>query len=342
MSNMTFHRNIIPLLLLSVLFAACEKDNSATYASVDGLKGKWAPIHDNWLTDRYLAFEKGTLSTHKLYETFLAKDGKIWSWSQYDIDTVINVQPYRISDGILYVGRNNLGACRIQNDTLLLGKQKYMRILEMTGRHFTHLCFADNMNPQTPTLTTGKAAKTITIPCYMADAIPWFRRITIGTPSNRLNDIRIQTAASVEEKDSLTFSIDENTANRVENEQVYFYHPATGVVALVIQQLPTVSGIRVDYVDDNERTLRIGSGANNNLVVHYHLIDPSTPDDTIIISVEEEGQWLKVHESVSATKFSLGIEPNNTEERKAILKLHYPGAEDYILTIIQRGSDPDE
>ena len=60
------------LFLLAFAFAACNKeDQSAT--SIEGLKGKWAPIHEDWLTDKFLEFDKGYLTTHALPGSFFAK-----------------------------------------------------------------------------------------------------------------------------------------------------------------------------------------------------------------------------------------------------------------------------
>ena len=223
------------LLLLSLALPGCNKDDGSALA-VDGLRGKWAPIHDDWLTDRYLEFAKGVLSTWKLDYNYIAKDGKIWDWTPGQTHTLISRQPYSFSGGNLYAGRNNLGSCTVRSDTLLLDGQKYMRILEMTDSCFTHFVFGEGVDPRSPRILTDKLAKILTFPCYMADSIPMVTEISIGTSSKRLDDIRLIPASDRSQKDSLTLHVDGNLTEQTLSENLFIYHPATGMVTVQIIQ----------------------------------------------------------------------------------------------------------
>ena len=222
------------LFLLALSLVACNKETpSAT--SIEGLKGKWAPIHEDWLTDKYLEFDKGYLTTYSLPGSFFAKDQKIWGWTDEASKEIIR-KPYSVTNGRLYVGRDNLGPCHIQNDTLLLDEVPYMRVNQLTEAYYTFYYFGENINPQDPVLKVGKAQKDITIACYLVDEVPFKTAPTLYTSSYRLNNIRLKPAASENEKDSLSFQIDANTSGKTLKELLYIHHPASGFTILEVEQ----------------------------------------------------------------------------------------------------------
>ena len=233
--NKTMKTKYTLLFLLILALPGCNKDDGSAVA-VEGLRGKWAPLHDDWQTDRYIEFEKGFLSTWKMDYSYIARDGKIWNWSQGDTLTLISRQPYSFSGGNLYAGRHHLGKCTVRNDTLLLEGQKYMRILQMAEANFTHFVFGEGLDPLSPKLTTDKRAKALTLPCCMADSVPMVTEVRLGTLSKRLDDLRFIPASDPGQKDSLTLHIDENRTEKILTESLYIYHPATGMVTLQIIQ----------------------------------------------------------------------------------------------------------
>ncbi|MBP5398310.1 MAG: hypothetical protein J6Y32_06795 [Bacteroidales bacterium] len=327
------------LLSLALLFVACDKDgDSPAWASLQGLKGKWAPVSSSWTADRYLEFDKGNLSTYELYSDHVFKDGVIFNWWGDSGDHPLSSVPYYIQNGRLYAGRTDLGTCSIQGDSLKIGNQQYLRVKNMVPDCYTRFNFGPEIDPVKPVIKTGKAGKTIKIPCTLEKPVPFEYPFYIIAFTDRVDKIRIYDGLNPVIRDTLSLHIDENTTENTILDSIAIDHPATGLVIIKFVQYPVwPSTIEVENVPAGG--IAIGAEGDLDFSIFYNIISPAKSSDkcSYTFNPDPTGSWVKVN-SQSNRQINLAIFRNvDTATRETNLVLTYPDSREVIIPIRQQG-----
>lgn len=341
------------LLCLGFL-AACNKESS-DLSAVSGLKGKWAPVTADWQTDRLLEFHNGKLSTLRLPEREVVRDGKIWGLDLWEPE-LIRQERYSFQNGQLMVERSNLGPCRVVGDTLYLGQDKLQRVNELRSESFTRLYFGEKVKGNK--VIIGQKDQTVHIPCSLADRLPFEVDLTFITSSFRIDQVRFFKAKQASEKDSLSFHVDANTFQKDTTGSLYIYHNVIGLVELRVEQLSVDSRIDFDRITMGNQVLDVEKETDGTLVIHipsienfisiqYHLICPVHNSDVLTVTPIPDGSMVKV----ATDQQDMGIiTPENVrlfafqndapEERSITLTFSYTGAKMVTLKIVQEGANP--
>lgn len=319
---------------LSVLTLSCDKDRSAGDLSpFSGLKGYWAPVYDDWQTDYCYCFENGMMSTYGLVSRAIVRDGILYLGSGSGNISLHNQEEYRVRDGVLIVGKNSLGECRVDGDTLLLGGGKLQRVRELGKKWYADIELGPLTDALSRTLITGKADKTIRIPVSLSRKVgfpAWFQFFTTG---KRIDSIRLIPAEGEDQKDSISFHIDANETAGVKDEEVFVLHPAAGTASFTVRQLKTDTAI---YFPEDVSVIDIPAEGAISLDLPYRLISPAGKSDVVSLSIPET--WVETN-SVSPTNISLLVRMNEGPERRMEVTLSYPGADNRTLTIRQAAKE---
>ena len=336
------------LLCLGFL-AACSKE-STDMSAISGLKGQWAPVTADWQTDRILEFHNGTLSTLSLPEREVVRDGKVWGMAIGEPE-LVKQERYAIQNGRLRVGRNDLGACRVTGDTLLLGQAKFQRVKELSSAHFTRVDFGERVKNNR--MIVGQKDQTVRIPCTLAARLPFDVDLTFMTPSVRIDRVRMMKAQKAGEKDSLSFHIDANTFRKDTTENLYIYHNVTGLVPLSIEQLSVDSRIDIDRITIGNQVMDVRKETDGTLVlrippvenfisIQYHLICPVHKSDILSVTPIPDGSMVKValdqqdKEIITPENVRLFAFANeSSRERNITITFTYTAAKTAKLKIIQ-------
>lgn len=313
------------LLFAAGIFSACQKDSAEDYSVLAGLKGKWAPVSPDALTDHYLEFDRGTLTLWKSKDYLLAVDGTIWSQlAPFYVETR---EEYSFRDGHLLVGRNDLGSCQVEGDSLRLGPDRFFRVKELTLRAYTYLNFGEDIDASAPHMLLSKRDSTYTIPCYLDKPLLSSIHINFSDASIHVNRIRLIPAARSWQKDSLTFHLDANDSGRERLNNITFYHPASGFTNLILTQIPTMARINVP-----ENMLSWNIGFERTDIQIAYSVDGRTKGRKL--RCVSGADWIEVGD-IGTKALTLSIKGNNSDAREGIATLSFDGADDVVITVSQ-------
>ena len=312
--------------LLIALLPACSKDDTRDYSFLEGLKGKWAPVTDDCLTDKFIEFDRGQFILWNTGKSLLAADCALWNVQNQPI--VQTREEYGFQDGRLRAGKNDLGVCRIAGDSLYLGSQPYFRLKAINDGPYTHLDFGEGVDPERPEILLSKRDSTYTIPCTLARPLLSSVRIEVRDASIHVNHIQVKKSQADGRPDSLTFHIDANDSQERRLSTFSLTHPACGLVPVTLTQLPVPASI---VVPDELLSLNVGS-ERTEIQIPYSVIGRIAGEN---LRCTPNFSWIEMGD-IGTKAFTFTVKANNSDARLGSVTLSYPHAENIIIVIQQR------